>query len=69
MTLPQGFQLPPVQQPAPHAYEVAWLATVPTAAPALTPDEVARVKAIRAGATEPRVRDRAQAVLTANGTP
>lgn len=69
MALPQGTQLPAYQMTAPTAYDVAWLAVVPTAGPALTADELARVRNIRAGATEARVRDRAQAILTANGTP
>lgn len=69
MSLPAGTQLPPYQATAPSAYDVAWLAVVPTSAPALSADELAKVRAIRAGATEARVRDRAQAVLAANGTP
>ena len=69
MALKQGFQLPPYRKTVPSAYDVAWLGVLPTAAPALSTDEVSKVKAIRVGATEPRVRDRAQAVLTANGTP
>lgn len=67
--LPQGVQLPPAVRPVPNAYEVAWLGILPTAAPALTTDEQAKVRSIRAGATDQRVKDRAQAVLTANGTP
>lgn len=67
--LPQGYRLPPVLAATPSAASVAWLATLPTTAPALTAAEVTRLRLLRAAATDPRVRDRAQAVLTANGTP
>jgi len=67
--LPQGVQLPAVVRPVPNAYEVAWLGILPTTAPALTTDELAKVRSILAAATDQRVKDRAQAVLTANGTP
>lgn len=69
MALQQGTQLPPYQMPAPNAYEVAWLAVLPTTTPKLSTDEVTRVRAIRSWAVDSRVRDRAQAVLDANGTP
>lgn len=69
MAIQQGAQLPPVLPKVPDAYAVAWLGVLPTAAPALTADELARVRSIRAGASDQRVKDRAQAVLTANGTP
>jgi hypothetical protein len=69
MVLPQGSQLPPVQTPLPPAAEVAWLALLPTAAPALTAAEVERVRALRSGTVDARIKTRAQAVLTANGSP
>ena len=69
MAVQQGTQLPPVVPPVPNAYEVAWLGTLPTTAPALSATEQARVRAIRNGAADQRVKDRAQLVLTANGTP
>lgn len=69
MVLQQGTQLPPVVRPLPTAYEVAWLGVLPTSAPALTADEQAKVRSIRDGAADQRVKDRAQAALTANGTP
>lgn len=69
MALQQGHQLPPVQPPESSAYDVAWLAVLPTTAPALSGAELAKVRTIRSGATDARVKDRAQAVLTANGTP
>ena len=69
MSLKQGFQLPLYRKTVPSAYDAAWLALLPTSAPALSADEQARVRSIRDGAAEQRVKDRAQAVLTANGTP
>jgi hypothetical protein len=48
---------------------VAWLAVLPTTAPALTTAEQGRVRAIRDSAVDDRVKTQAQAILTANGTP
>jgi hypothetical protein len=67
--LPQAFQLPPVIGRPPTPDDVAWVAMLPTTAPALTSAEVMRLKTIRTAATDGRVRERTQAVLTANGTP
>jgi len=53
----------------PSTYDVAWLAMFPTTAPALTTEEHSRITRIRDGATDPRVKARAQAVLTADGAP
>lgn len=55
--------------PLPGAEDVAWLSVLPTTSPALTAGEERRVRAIRDAAVDQRVKDRAQAVLTANGTP
>lgn len=62
MALRQGHQLPPLQKPAPAAPEVAWMATIPPLA-ALTTAERARVQAIKDGALESRVTNRAAQLL------
>lgn len=65
----QGFQLPPIVAPLPGTEDVAWLGVLPTASPALTAGEERRVRAIRDAAVDQRVKDRAQAILSGNGTP
>jgi hypothetical protein len=65
----QGYKLPPVAPAVPPAYELAWLALLPTTSPALTTDEQARVRSIKNNASDSRVVARAAAILTANGTP
>ena len=67
--LPAGTKVPAYAKPLPNTFEVAWLALMPTTAPALSTNEQVRVRSIRDNATDQRVKDRAQAVLTANGTP
>ncbi|MEV6894266.1 hypothetical protein [Kribbella sp. NPDC051137] len=64
-TLPQGYQLPPVQAPAPSAAMIAWMATIPAQA-VLTNDERARITKIQQGSTDARVTNRATQLL--NGT-
>ncbi len=69
MALKQGYQLPPIVAPLAGSEDVAWLAVLPTTSPALTAAEERRVRAIRDAAVDQRVKDRANAVLSANGTP